>query len=316
MLGGIKNILKFEIVIKKINLAIIGLGYVGLPLACEFAKKKSIVCFDVDKERINQLELAANKGQIDDEIIFDIYKQIPFSLSTLINAKNIYQTYEGSEARSLIYQKYLLSEDVESKLEYLFALEELFKKDNLQNVYSSFLSQNLLKIGLDNMPDNYKDIAENRILINEEQNLRKIKYNDKVFHQSKIIKFYIEKEEVKKIQKDIDKIFKKISKNKKYFFSAKDLALVDTLIKDGFKIPENFKIDEIAIKYDVPKNLLQLIEKKQNAFLALKIVEIIGEDEPHQLDPETIYFITKLLNEMDLIVIRNKVLISALPQRV
>ena len=29
------------------------------------------------------------------------------------------------EARSLIFQKYLLSEDVESKLEYLFLLEEL-----------------------------------------------------------------------------------------------------------------------------------------------------------------------------------------------
>ena len=53
-----------------------------------------------------------------------------------------------------------------------------------------------------------------------------------------------------------------------------------------------------------------------NAFLALKIVEIIGEDEPYQLDPETIYFITSLLNQMDLITIRNKVLISALPQRV
>ena len=63
-------------------------------------------------------------------------------------------------------------------------------------------------------------------------------------------------------------------------------------------------------------NLLSLIEKNQSAFLALKIVEIIGEDEPHQLDPETIYFITSLLNETDLIQIRNKVLISALPQRV
>ena len=69
-------------------------------------------------------------------------------------------------------------------------------------------------------------------------------------------------------------------------------------------------------KYDVPKNLLQLIDKKQNAFLTLKIVEIIGEDEPHQLDFETIYFITNLLNEMNLINIRNKVIISALPQRV
>ena len=69
-------------------------------------------------------------------------------------------------------------------------------------------------------------------------------------------------------------------------------------------------------KYDVPKNLLQLIDKDQNAFLALKIVEIIGEDEPYNLDPETIFFITNLLNEMNLIKIRNKVLISALPQRI
>ena len=66
----------------------------------------------------------------------------------------------------------------------------------------------------------------------------------------------------------------------------------------------------------MPNNLVKLIENKQNAFVALKIVEIIGEDEPHQLDSETIYFITNLLNEMSLTKIRNKVLISALPQRV
>ena len=135
-------------------------------------------------------------------------------------------------------------------------------------------------------------------------------------HQSKIIKFYLEGEEQKKVQKDIDKIFKKISKNRKYFYSAKDLALVDALKKDGFVIPENFKQEELSSKYDIPKNLLQLIKGNQNAFLALKIVEIIGEDEPHQLDPETIYFITNLLNQIDLINIRNKFIVSALPKRV
>ena len=88
------------------------------------------------------------------------------------------------------------------------------------------------------------------------------------------------------------------------------------LKKDGFKIPDNFRQNELSSKYEVPKNLLQLIQGKQNAFLALKIVEIIGEDEPYQLDPETIYFITNLLNQIDLIKIRNKVLVSALPQRV
>jgi len=269
-----------------------------------------------DKEKLKELEIAAEQGQISENIIFDIYKRIPFDLNTLINGKNLYQTYEESDARSLIYQKYLLSENVNSKLEYLFILEELFKKGKFKNIHTKFLSDELKKIGLDNIPENYQEIAKNRISISEQLNLGKIKYNDKILHQSKIMKYYLENEGDKKIQKEIDKIFKKISKNRKYFFSAKDLALVDALVKDGFNIPASFNKKELASKYEVPKNLLQLIEKKQNAYLALKIVEIIGEDEPHQLDPETIYFITSLLNKMDLIKIRNKVLISALPQRV
>ena len=268
-----------------------------------------------DKEKLKELEAAANQGQVDEKTIFDIYKQIPFNLNTLINAKNTYQTLDDTDARSLIYQKYLLSENTESKIEYLFILKEIFDKAKLQKVFSQTLSDNLKEIGLENIPDSYKEIALKNIL-NEEDYRGKIKYNDKILHQSKIMKYYLEDQEVKKIQKDIDKIFKKIGKNRKYFYSAKDLALVDALVKDGFNIPENFNRKELASKYEVPKNLLQLIEKKQNAFLALKIVEIIGEDEPHQLDPETIYFITRLLNEMDLVVIRNKVLISALPQRV
>ena len=269
-----------------------------------------------DKSRIKELEIAANKGQIDETIIFDIYKQIPFNLNNLVNAKNLYQTLDLTDSRSLIFQKYLLSENNESKVEYLFLLEDLFRKDNLQNVFSEYLSNSLKKIGSENVPQKYQELVERKILSNDDNKLGKIKYNDKVLHQSKIIKYYIENEEQKKVQKDIDKIFKKISKNRKYFYSAKDVALVDSLKKDGFKIPDNFKQKALSSKYEVPKNLLQLIQGKQNAFLALKIVEIIGEDEPYQLDPETIYFITNLLNQIDLIKIRNKVLVSALPQRV
>ena len=117
------------------------------------------------------------------------------------------------------------------------------------------------------------------------------------------------------MQKEIDKIFKKITKNKKYFISAKDLALADALLKDGFSLPSNFKYNELSKKFDVPNNLLKLIDNDQKAFLALKIVEIIGEDEPYELDPETIYFVTNLLNKMNLVTIRNKVLNSALPLR-
>jgi hypothetical protein len=269
-----------------------------------------------DKERLKELEVAANQDQVDKDTIFKIYQQVQFSLNELINAKNIYKTLPDGDAKPLIYQKFLLSEDSDSKIEYLLLLEELFKKENLLNIYSKFLSDKIQEIGIDNISDKYQEIAQSRIISDDQFLLGKVKYNDKILHQSKIIKFYIEDENRKKVQKDIDKIFKKISKNRKYFYSAKDLALADSLINDGFTLPSTFNYQELSKKFDIPNNLLQLIDNNQNAFLALKIVEIIGEDEPNQLDPETIYFITNLLNRMDLKQIRNIVFNSALPLRI
>ena len=268
-----------------------------------------------NKEKIKELEIAANNNKLDKKTIFEFYKQIPFNLNSLINAKNNYQTFDESDARALIYQKYLLSESIENKIEYLFLLEDLFKKSDLNNVYPKFLSDQIEGIGLENVPEKYQETAQSRIL--SETNVLKgnIKYNDKILHQSKILKYFIEGEEKKKIQKDIDKIFKKVSKNKKYFISAKDLALADSLINDGFSLPESFKYEDLSKKYEIPENLLKLIDNEQKAFLSLKIVEIIGEDEIYQLDPETIYFVTNLLNKMNLVAIRNKVIISAFPER-
>ncbi len=268
-----------------------------------------------DKKKLKELELAAKNNKLDKNKIFEIYKQIPFNLSTLVNAKNNYQALDESDARALIYQKYLLSESNETKIEYLFLLEELFKKNGLINIYSKFLSNQIEEIGIENLPNEFKEAASTRVVSDEDILLGKVKYNDKILHQSKILKYFVEGENKKKVQKDIDKIFKKITKNKKYFVSAKDLALADALINDGFSLPTNFKYDELAKKFDVPKNLLKLIDNDQKAFLALKIVEIIGEDEPYQLDAETIYFVTNLLNKMNLVTIRNKVLNSALPLR-
>ena len=43
---------------KSIRIAVIGLGYVGLPLAVEFAKKYPVVGFDVKRERVGELREA------------------------------------------------------------------------------------------------------------------------------------------------------------------------------------------------------------------------------------------------------------------
>ena len=40
----------------------------------------------------------------------------------------------------------------------------------------------------------------------------------------------------------------------------------------------------------------------------LKIIEIIGEDDIRDLDPETIYFLNSILNKLNLKKIRNNIL--------
>ena len=45
-----------KIINKKTKISVIGLGYVGLPVALEFAKKVSVVGFDIKPERIKLMK--------------------------------------------------------------------------------------------------------------------------------------------------------------------------------------------------------------------------------------------------------------------
>ena len=269
-----------------------------------------------DKEKIKKLEVAANVNTFDKSKIFVIYQTIPFDLNNLINAENVYQTFDSMESRALIYQKYLLSDKVENKIKYLFILKDLFKKDKLSNVYTVFLSQKLKELPANEIPESYQQVVKNNIISETNFKLGKIKFNDKILHKSRVIRYYSEPGTAKqKTQKDLENIYKKIKRNKKYFFSAKDLVLIEALSSDGFKIPADIKYKEISKKYSVPSNLVKLAKDNETGFLALKFVEIIGSDEIKDLDPETIYFITNILNKAKLIKLRNKVLISTLPLR-
>ena len=268
-----------------------------------------------NKEKIRSLEIAANNDQLDKQKIFDIYSNITFDLNSLIKAQDIYQTFDNIDSRALIYQKYLLSDNEENKIQLLFLLKDLFQKDNLSNIFVKILSNELKEINLDKVPASYVEVVEKNIINEKELRIGKIKFDDKILHRSRLLKYFNNEINQKKAQKDFVKIYKKIKKNRKYFFSAKDLAMVESLAQDGLEIPKELNYQEISKQYSIPSNLLKLRENKESAFLTLKLVEIIGEDEAYNLDPETIYFITHLLNQNDLIKIRNEILISALPQR-
>ena len=270
-----------------------------------------------DEETMARYETAANEGTFDYEKIFEIYKSVPFNLNQLINADNIYKSLNGYEARALIYQKIMLSDNFENKLNLLFLLQDLFKKNNLENVYKNHLSDKLKEINPQDIPKDYVKIVEKNILSDEESILGKIKYDDSVLHRSKVIKIFTEEKPNKqKIEKDFLSVYKKIKRNNKYFYSIKDIILLETLSSDGIEIPKELNLENLSKDLTVPSNMIDLAENGEIGLLMLKLVEIIGSDDIRNLDPETLYFINRLLNRGKIKKVRNQILNLTLPLRV
>jgi len=73
--------------IKEIKLAVLGLGYVGLPLAIEFAKKRKVIGFDINKKRIDELNTGLDKN-------------LEFSEEVLENSKNLNFTNSEEDLKS------------------------------------------------------------------------------------------------------------------------------------------------------------------------------------------------------------------------
>ena len=270
-----------------------------------------------DPEKIKKYEAAANDGTFDKDKIFEIYLSIPFSINQLINANTIYQSLESYESRALIYQKTLLSDDIENKLKLLFLLKDLFEKDKLNNIFKENLSETLKSFDNNDLPEDYKKIVEKNIIVEKDNSIGKIKYDDKVLHRSKVIKIFTDEEPNReKLNKDFSNIYKKIKRNKKYFFSIKDIILLETLYSDGIEMPKDLDIINLSKDLTVPSNMNSLVENGEIGLLMLKLVEIIGSDDIKNLDPETLYFINKLLNKGKIKKVRNQILNLTLPLRV
>ncbi len=270
-----------------------------------------------DPETIKNYEVAANEGTFEKEKIFEIYMSIPFNIAQLINASTIYQNLEGYQGRALIYQKILLSDNTENKLKLLFLLKDLFEKEKLGNIFKESLSNTLKDMDPDDISEEYKKIVKRSIIVEKNNELGKIKYDDKVLHRSKAIKIFTEDDpNKKKVNKDFLSSYKKIKRNKKYFFSIKDIILLETLAFDGIEIPKDLSVKNLSKDLTVPSSMGALVKNGEIGLFMLKLVEIIGSDEIKNLDPETLYFINNLLNKGKIKKVRNQILNLTLPLRV
>ena len=237
-------------------------------------------------------EQAAAQNSFENEEIFKIYLKMSFNFNQLVNAREIYKNLPNYKARALIYQSILLSDSVEKKINLAFLLKDLFIDDKLFNVYAEELSNILKSIDLNEIPENYVELIKQNL----DRNLTdEIKFDNDILHRSKVIKHFLDNnEKLNRTEKDFKSVYKKIKKNKKYFISIKDIVVLESLEADGISLPEDLDYTALSSQLTVPKNLLDLSSQNQLGLVMLKIIEIIGEDNIRDLDPETIYFLNKI----------------------
>jgi len=270
-----------------------------------------------DETKFNLYEWAAANNSYNKKELFNIYGKFLFNFDQFLNAEEIYETLPPYKARALIYQTALLSDNLEKKLNMLVLLNDLFKKDDIENAFSEELSSILLSIEEEDVPSKYLGFYQIKINLPTEEDFGKIRFDNKILHKSKLLKYFIEDDyTVEKLENDLISIYKKIKKDKKYYFSAKDVILLDSLKADGIKLPKKLEKKYSSNKLTIPKGLIDLSDQGQIGLVLLKIIEIIGEDQLEDLDPETLYFITSTLNKLDLKKIRNNIIIKTLPYRV
>ena len=116
--------------------------------------------------------------------------------------------------------------------------------------------------------------------------------------------------------KDLNDFLKKIKKDKKYYFSKKDVILVEAFKSDGIKILDKYNDLYQINESEVPSDIQIFINTGDMAAVLLRIVEIIGQDSLTNIDEDTLYFIISALNQLNADPLRNRILFKVLPLKV
>ena len=268
-----------------------------------------------DYEKISLIEQATHENNYTERELFDLYRRFQFNLNQLLNVKEAYKLLTPSEGRALIYQRLLLSEEPRNILFLSSLLKDSFSKENIGNAFNKELKKILSQISFEDVPSDYSTFYSNNIDKKNEKKFN-IKINNKIIHQSKLLNYFKEKNEIIKIEKDTNTLLKSIKKNKKYIVSTKDLILLESLISDGVEISKKYQNLFQFEQSNVPTDIQLLISSGEIGHVLLRLVEIIGQDDVQALDSDTLYFMITILNKLNIDTIRNDILLKILPLKV
>ena len=267
-----------------------------------------------DEEKIKTIEKATHEKNYTENDLFNLYKRFQFNIDQLLNVKETYKLLPNYKSRAILYQRIILTYDTKEKIDLAFKLKNLMIKDNISNAFQNELVEILKTLDSNQIPPNYTSFYNENLVI-EDENKKKIKFNNKIIHQSKLLNYFIKNYDLDRVSKDTNQILKKIKSDKSYVFSNKDKMLLDSIRFDGVEIKKNY-LNLYEQNPNIPTDLQVLINDQDIGMILLRLVEIIGEDNYKDLGTETLYFITYVLNKINLDKIRNEVLLKILPLKV
>ncbi len=267
-----------------------------------------------NSEQVKLIEKATSEEAYDETELLNLYKRFQFDINQLINVNDAFKLLPDYQGRALLYQRLLLTVDTEQILVLSSKLKKSFDDSNLSKAFDKELSTILKKFEEDDIPANFTTFYINN---KEPKKIKesKIKFNNKIVHQSKLLKYFLNKTSLPKVEKETNDLLKKFKKNKKYSFSIKDMILIESLKSDGVKILK--KYDGLyEYKSNIPNEINSMIINGETGLVLLKLVEIIGEDKVEKLDIESVNYIVGILNELNTIELRNQFLLKVLPLKV
>ena len=268
-----------------------------------------------DIAKINLIEKATHKKNYSEEELFNLYKRFQFSINQLLNITDSYKLLSNVEARALLYQGILITTEPQSRLNMIKILKNVFEKNEITNAFNQELNRVLLEIDIDDVPSNYTTFY-NKFIFGKKLNLEKIKINNKIIHQSKLLNHLKATKEEKNIERDLNEILKKIKKNKDYYLSLKDIILLESFKSDGIILQKKYQDMYEVNNPNIPPDIQGFIDNEEISLVLLRIIEIIGEDNFDNMDPDTLYFIISALNQLNVDSLRNKILLKVLPLKV
>ena len=276
---------------------------------------KNASSFDIDNpDELRLLERATHEGVFQESELLDTYKKFQFNLTQLLNAREVYKLLPDYEGRALLYQRLLLSVDIGQRLDMVSEIKKSFQKSKLENAFDNETKIILKNINENDVPANFTTFYENNVE-NKLTQKRKIKFNNKKIHQSKLLNYFLNKTSLPRAEKETNDFLKKIKRDKKYVFSTKDIILIESLKSDGIKIDKKYS-NLYEYNFTFSPDIEQMLSNGELGLLLIKIVDIIGENELEDLDIDTVNLLVSTMNQIKNADLRNEILIEVLPLKV